>query len=207
MQYKVELLQEVNLKESSLSRILTKMDVYDCGILTAFRNNYSKKENLERNKKLLANIYYHRFDAIKVYGAYIENYDPNNKKDQKEVIEESFFVIDSKKTGNLKKFLTLAGSAFLQDSIIFIPENTKKAILIGTSPWGNASIWPEKGQEIEFSKMKIGTENEFMTKVKNKPFYFFEKMEPCGLQKPHNMMSAMAMSHYVDKTLKEAMNG
>ncbi len=207
MQYKVELLQEKSLNESSLSRILKKMGEYDCGIITAFRHNFSKKENLERNKKLLANIYHHRFDAVKVYGAYIENYDPNNKSNQKEVIEESFFVIDSKKTGNLKKFLTLAGSAFLQDSIIFIPNNTKKATLIGTSPWSNNSIWPERGQEIEFSKMKIGTENEFMTKVKNKPFYFFEKVEPCDFAKPYNMMSAMAMSYYVDKALKEEMNG
>jgi len=207
MKYKVVLAEENELlQESSLSRILSKMESYDCGIITAFRHNFSKKKNLDRNKKLLANIYYHKFDATTVYGSYIEDFDPNNKEQHKEVTEESFFIVDSKNTGNLKKFLTLAGSIFLQDSIIFIPKNTKTAILIGTTPWrDNTNVWPEKGQEIVFPKMKIGTENEFMTKVKNRPFYFHEKTSPCKLHKPINMREAMVVYHFADKTLKEQM--
>jgi hypothetical protein len=206
MKYVASLLQENKLlKEKSLSRIVSKMKEYDCGIITAFRSSYSKKENLERNKKLLANIYYFKFDVITVHGSYIEDYDPDSKIPQQESIEESFFVVDTKNSGKLKKFLTMAGKRFLQDSVFYLPKNKKKAILIGTSPW--EGVWPGTGVEREFSKIEFGKPNEFMTKVKNRPFVFLEEIFPCAFSKPTERLGKMAMMTYVDKELKEALNG
>lgn len=225
MRYKMRLFNEdYKLEESSLSRILSKMDKYDCGIITAFRTKFTYKENLERNKNLLASIYYYGFDATSVYGSYIENYKPKNKlntvrnknkinpnkkgpwnkskdKEEKEHSEESFFVVDKYNTGRLKYFLKSAGTIFMQDSIIFIPKKTRTAELIGTSPFED--VWPGRDEVIKFSKLELGKESEFMTKVKNRPFVFSEELHPCKFSKPTERMGKMAMQHFVPRELKE----
>lgn len=170
------------LKEAGagLSRIYKHMSDHDTGMITAFRylkdatkedtpdNRYTKKENLQRNKSLLLKLQSLGYGVISVSGVYIENYKQPNAI---EVAENTFFVIDLKDKGNLKKDLLKLGEKFDQDSILFIPKGGKKSILIGTN---HTSEYPgyHKEDSMNLRELGKGNDKEFFTKIKGRPFVF-----------------------------------
>ena len=95
----------LKLEESSLTRIWTQNEQFDCGALTAFRKaencgegkEFTKKENEARNKSLLAKLKSKNYSVISLLGTY-----PEGGKTTK---EKSFFVVDVNNTGNLEKDL------------------------------------------------------------------------------------------------------
>lgn len=169
------------------------MSSYDCGIITAFRNKYTHEENMDRNRKLIPYFLSWGYGVTSVFGSYIEDYNtPNQKKEQKEV---SYFVTDIHDKGKLEKALMVLAKKFDQDSILFLPKNDNRVYLLGTSSFeGRMPLYKSKTY---FDKMKIGKPNEFMAKVKGRPFYFEsvgEKINP-----PEGMMGKMYLSKMIEK--------
>lgn len=160
-----------NIKESSLSRIVNYIQKYDSGTITAFRDMYSRKENRQRNKSLLSKLLSKGYGVTSVQGVYIENY---GKPNAVEVGESVFFVADLKNKGNLKKNLIELGEEFNQDSIMYIYKGGKKGSeLIGTNQTG----YPGYSHIKKFPIFKTGKDNnEFLTKISGRPFYFKENI-------------------------------
>ena len=167
----------LKLEESSLTRIWTQNEQFDCGALTAFRKaencgegkEFTKKENEARNKSLLAKLKSKNYSVISLLGTY-----PEGGKTTK---EKSFFVVDIDNTGNLEKDLKKLGEEFEQDSILFVPKGSikgeDKAYLIGTNKCENS--FPGFNQKFEFEKGKLGYNSPIYTsKVNGRPFIFEE---------------------------------
>jgi hypothetical protein len=123
------------INESSLMRLKSHFNNYDCGFITAFRkykgcdehNNvgeYTLEENLKRNRllydKLISDTGY---GVTKVDGFYIENFGASNKSDEEVSHENVFFVVDLKKRGTLLRDLVILGRSCNQDSILYIPRS------------------------------------------------------------------------------------
>jgi len=155
------------IKEKSLSRTLDKIKNHDCGTITAYRSEYTKQQNQQRNKSLLSKLMATRYGVTTMIGSYIENY---GSKDEIEVKETIFFVEDILTKGNLKDDLKKFGEEFDQDSILFIPQGGGSSILIGTSPRENS--FPGYRKEMKVGDLKFGKSGEFMTKIGNRPFKF-----------------------------------
>ena len=208
-------LNEVNeaysnvLNETSLSRLFKHMNLHDTGIITAYRieefdedgNNikiYTKKENQQRNKKLLALLKSIGYDVTSVQGAYIENFGSDNAKESS---EHAFFVVDKNDDDKLRKNLKKLGKHFNQDSIIFIPQSGRKGQLIGTKDdeYSNQFAYPGLRKVISYNNIKFGEDGEFMTKTGNRPFVF----ESVGAElNKFSMMTRMGMLDEAKKISK-----
>ncbi len=164
------------LNEASLSRLWRHSEAHDCGCLTAFRvgpdcgkgEPYTKKENKQRNKSLLAKLKARGYGVTKLLGKYPEG--------GKSVTEASWFVVDLQDTGKLEADLRGFGEEFDQDSILYIPKGaigTKGiyAELIGTNRCDNN--WLGYGKREKFEKGKLGFDSPIYTSyVNGRPFLF-----------------------------------
>lgn len=159
------------LNESSLSRLWKKYQDSDSGTITAFRGEYSKKENLARNAELKAALLGAGYSVTSIDGVYIENYGSANEKPVK---EKSFIVFDHKKTGKLKADLKRLGLRYDQDSITFNSVSDGNYYLIGTSKRDDS--YPGFGKEIKLGKPMFGKSGEFHSSVKGRPFVFEETL-------------------------------
>lgn len=117
------------LVESSLSRIYQKTKDFDAGAISGFRREFTRSQNMSRNKEILAYLLNANYSVTKVMGSYIENHGSANAR---EVGEESFFVVDQEKTGRLKDDLIKLGRMYDQDSILWVHRGSS-GVLIGTS--------------------------------------------------------------------------
>ena len=164
-----------HINESSLSRLWKHNEEHDAGALTAFRKGsdcgegetYTKKENKQRNKSLLAKLKAKGYGVTKLLGTY-----PEGGKTTKEI---SYFVVDLEDTGKLEKDLRKFGKAFEQDSILSIPKGAikgdAKAYLIGTNSCDNN--WLGFGKKEVFNRGRMGYDSPIYTsKVNGRPFIF-----------------------------------
>lgn len=158
------------MNESSLSRIHQKsQDI--AGTITAYRGDFTKRENQQRNRSLLAKLMTAGYSVTSVKGSYIENYGSN---EEKEVSEHSYFIsprTDAQRDSLVGDLLRL-GAEFDQDSVLIIRDG--KGTLIGTSRRDNA--WPEFGKSEPVGGFKGGKAAEFLSRVGNRP-YVFEEVE------------------------------
>lgn len=163
-----------DIKESSLSRIHSKMQGSIAGTITAYRSEYSKADNQKRNKSLVAKLMNLGYSVTAVKGSYIENY---GSDDAKEVSEHSFFVAprEPSQAETLEDDLIKLGQEFDQDSVLIIKNG--KGELVGTSHRDNA--WPSFGQREPVGGFKGGKAAEFMSRVNNRS-YVFEEIESPG---------------------------
>lgn len=165
------------MTESSLSRLWRHNLAHDCAALTAFRKSencgdgeeYTKSDNLARNRSLLAKLKSMGYSVTSLKGKYPEG--GNTGK------EESFFVVDIKDNGNLLSDVKELGELFEQDSVLFIPkgaiDNKSSAFLIGTNHCKNN--WLEYGKTEKFKKSVVGKESSIYTSMVNgRPFIFEE---------------------------------
>lgn len=166
-------------KESSLSRIYKHVTEHDSGTISAFRyaescgkgERYTKKQNLDRNAKLKAQLLSKGYGVTAIDGVYVENY---GTKEARDVKEDSFIVIDLKDKGNLKKDLISLGTQYEQDSITYSKPNGEY-YLISTNkcPLG----YPGSGKigvELKLGKPFFGKDGEFHSKINGRPFVFKE---------------------------------
>jgi hypothetical protein len=192
---------ETYINESSLSRVWKHNELHDCGALTAFReakdcgagDKYTKKENLTRNKSLLAKLMVKGYNVTKLNGIY-----PEGGKESREV---SYFVVDVEDTGNLENTLKQLGEYFEQDSILFIPKgailNLEKAYLIGTNKCKNN--WLGYGNKEIFKKgSKIGYKSEIYTSYVNGRPFIFECVDE-EVYKPGNGFGWISLNNVASK--------
>ena len=165
------------VKESSLSRLWTHNEKHDCGAVTAFlvaRNcgkgmPYTKKEKLQRNKKLRSSIRISGsgYEITTIYGV---------SKEGKIVTKEvGYFLVDRQDTGNLYRDLKKWGEEFKQYSILFVPVGAiagkDKAVLCGTNHCANNELGFHKEQF--YNKGVLGKSNPIYTSyVNGRPFIF-----------------------------------
>jgi hypothetical protein len=164
------------INESSLSRIYSHIKNHDCAIISAFRSQMvnclntpkservmSLKDNKERSRGLKSALLLLGYSVTSVKGSYIENYLQDNAV---EVVEDSYFVVNTNNDSKFEKNLTTLGVLFCQDSVMFIKDGGHDVYLKGT----NNADYPGLGNTDVMGKVVFGKEGEFMTKVGNKPF-------------------------------------
>jgi len=165
------------LTESSLTRVYQHSKQHAIGTITAFRYGYededgetipyTKRENKQRNKSLLAKLLRYGYSITAVKGTYIENY---NSDDAREVAEDVYLVVDIGERNDLRKNLKKLGVEFDQDSILFVPKGAQRGELIGTNHTGFPGF-----DKINYLKNPIfGRNGEFYTRVNGRPFILKE---------------------------------
>jgi len=159
------------LIESSLSRLYKHMTEHDSAILSAFRNEFTRAENYERNRELKARLLERGFGVTKVIGSYIENFQTPKAV---EVGEQSFFVSNREDVPQFTEVVGELGEEYNQDSVLIIPLGAENAYLLGTSPEGE---YPTYGAQESVGSLKMGEESEFMSRVDGRPVTFTEGLE------------------------------
>lgn len=162
-----------SLKESSLSRIHAKMTSTIVGTITAYRSEYTKRQNQQRNRSLLAKLMNLDYSVTAVKGSYIENY---GSDDAREVSEHSYMVApkSDEQAARLESDLIALGEEFDQDSVLIIIN--KQGKLVGTSHRENA--WPSYGHSEPVGGFKGGHAAQFMSRVNSRAFMFEDIEEP-----------------------------
>ena len=108
------------LRESGLGRVHQFWSEHDTGTITGFRNTedcgegkkISTSTNKNRNSVLKSLLLSKGYGVTKIKGSWLEN-------GQKEIGEESFYVVDLKDHGTLKRDLISFGNRFDQDAITY----------------------------------------------------------------------------------------
>tara|TARA_Y100000114_G_C11719820_1_gene307879 strand:+ start:437 stop:1048 length:612 start_codon:yes stop_codon:yes gene_type:complete len=159
------------LKESSLSRLYRHMQDHESAALSAFRNEFTKQENLERNRELKAELLGRGYGVTRILGSYIENFETPKAI---EVAEESFFVSNRKDNPDFALEIAKLGEDFDQDSVLIVEKGAQNAYLLGTSPEGE---FPPYGKRESVGALKMGDEAEFMSRVSGRPYTFKNKEE------------------------------
>ena len=157
------------LNESSLSRLYSHMQDHESAALSAFRNEFTKEENLERNRKLKAELLGRGYGVTRILGSYIENFETPKAV---EVAEESFFVSNRKDDPDFALEIARLGEDFDQDSVLIVDKGAQDAYLLGTSPEGE---FPQYGKKESVGALKMGDEAEFMSRVGGRPYTFSPK--------------------------------
>lgn len=158
---------KTKINEASLGRVyqhITKNASESFAILTAFRGGYSKKENLQRNKKLQGDVRSLGKGFFKVKGYWVECQDPDLEyskcpDDMKvPVVEDSLFVPNITKEHAVK-----LGKKYDQDAVIYSGEETN----------GQVELISKSGSSImklgKFSPSKIA---QAYTRIKGSSFTF-----------------------------------
>jgi len=156
------------LTESGLSRLYQHMMDYDSAIISAFRNEYTNKQNYERSRELKAQLLSAGYGVPKTDGSYIENFET---PEAIEISEQSLFISNRGGAANFINEIARLGEEYEQDSVLIIPEGGQDAYLLGTR---QGNDFPPYGQQITVGNVKMGGEAEFMSRVKGRPFVFAE---------------------------------
>lgn len=180
---------DVDLMESSLSRIHAKLDRRVSGTISAFRGERTYNENMQFHRVLRARLVKLGYDVTEIAGSYTENY---GSEDANEVSERSLFVTcRDDNCENLENDLIQLGKEFGQDSVLIKPVG-KPAYLVGTREGGS---FPEYGKTEPVGKPKMGKTAEFMSRVRNRPFTF-ESATP--VLPPVSMSGKMALQKIIE---------
>lgn len=179
------------ISESSLARLHGKSQGI-AGTITAYRSEFTKRENQQRNRSLLAKLMWKGYSVTAVRGSYIENFGSDSEK---EVSEHSFFVAprDQKGAETLEADLISLGQEFDQDSVLIIKGG--KGELVGTSKRDNA--WPEFGKREPVGGFKGGKAAQFMSRVNDRS-YVFEEYEAPGTVNGMRGLSILASKHWTE---------
>jgi hypothetical protein len=173
----------IEVDESSLSRVWTTSEKFDIAIISASRSvnmncvtqsdkpegeEFTKEENFERTRQLQAVLLDKGYGIQKIKGSYLEHFQTAH---QKEVQEASFFVVNRNQDEDFFNNIIKFGTYFCQDSVLLKPKG-QDAYLMGT----NNSDWPGRGNKEHLGKFKGGEPNEFMSRVgkSKRPFTFGE---------------------------------
>ena len=159
------------LNEGGLSRVYDHIMEHDSAILTAFRNEYSNEDNFKRNRELKARLMTAGYGVTKMDGSYIENFETPRAI---EVSERSLFASNRKDDPGFLDNITDLSEEYEQDSVLLIPKGGKSAYLVGTR---EDNEFPPYGDQITVGYLKMGKEDEFMSKTKGRPFTFKEELE------------------------------
>lgn len=150
--------------ESSLNRLLEKIETGSVGIISALRNENSKEENLKNHQELKEGLRKRGFGTTILKGHFVEDFDPSDQTKGKDVVEVSIFVAGDKENQKLKNALIELGKKYKQDSILYKPFNDENAYLIGTRD----GAYPGLGKEQKLGKWIPKKTGEFYSHLKGK---------------------------------------
>ncbi|MFW6007947.1 MAG: hypothetical protein ACOCP8_01670 [archaeon] len=136
------------LTEAGLARVIQKVkqEDNDFAIITAYRDKYSKKENIQRNRKLRSEFNSRKMGVYQLVGHWQEceledvDYDDCPKDKLVDVVERSYLVIKPKEMqqNDFKELIRKLTSTFNQDASlisldgnIYLIEPTDKMSKIG----------------------------------------------------------------------------
>lgn len=175
-----------NLNESSINRLISKMDTQTCVILSAFRSRFGcatkddlivpYSKNMKNHRELKELILQFGYEFTEVDGKYIENYGTDSASIDG---EKSLFVTSPNENKNILVDMFKLAQIYNQDSIAYIPYQTKTDIrrdgnisfLVGTSdcPTAYPGLYNVKGN----NKKVYGRDGyEFYTNIKRRPMVF-----------------------------------
>jgi len=190
----MKVLKNELLQESSMSRLYKHNEKHECASLTAYRSVYTKKENEARNRSLKSKLLSLGYDLTEINGVY-----PEGGVDSSEI---SFFVVDSKDTGNLERDVVRLSEEFEQDSVLFMPvgsvKDTSIAYLIGTNH--NDDNFLKYHEKNHFKKGAFfGEKGEYYTSyVNGRPFTFKENVKKPTTGKGWWMVNITANKNWKD---------
>lgn len=152
------------INESSLSRIFLKYKESDSGVISAFRNEYTYRENMGRSKQLKNILVSLGYSVTKIIGKFIEDVDSKNPKEVKGV---SFIVFDRLQTGDLLNDLKKLANKFDQDSITFAKADDVYYLY-------GINGYPVPGKTEKLGKPSLGFEKPLMfaSMIKGRQFEF-----------------------------------
>jgi hypothetical protein len=177
------------LVESTLNRVMSHIEKHDSAILSAFRNEYSKKENYERSRVLRAHLIQGlNYQITKIKGSYVEGFVPQEEADklkemdpeskefqdlknrveqQHEVTEQSLFILNANDDPNFFQRIKELSEEYEQDSVMLIPQGGDNIQLYGTRQDNN---FPPYHQTQELGSVAMGKSGQFMSRVGGRPF-------------------------------------
>jgi len=168
---------------AGLSRLLSRIKGRAFGVLTAFRGEYSYKENLKRNGKMRLDLYQQGLHGFyQLIGHFIEN---QGTEDEQDVVELSYLVVkpDDMDQDVFINALVKIGSRWDQESVL---------IGIPTESGHDTFLYSGDGSHFKIgSSMTLDKAGEFYSVMKSKqnvPFVFEGHRVPSG-----GMLSVMAM--------------
>jgi len=157
------------ITEIKMSRVLKHFtqQEYPVGIITAFRGDLDRKNNVARNKSLASFLRGKKYGFVFVDGAWIEN---QGEKDEKSVSEDSILVMASKETSfdEFSNNLQSQAKKYNQDAYLVYDHENKIIKIINKS-----GVVVDK-----FDKFKIGNTAAAFTKLRkngNNGDFFFER--------------------------------
>lgn len=179
------------LNESSISRLISKMDNQTCVIMSAFRGRFGcggeddatvpYSINMQNHRELKSLILQFGYEFTEVDGKYIENYGSDDAITNG---EKSLFVTTPNQNKDILIDMFKLAQVYKQDSIAYIPYQTETDIdrdgnvsfLVGTSdcPTAYPGLYNVKLND----KRIYGREGyEFFTNVKQRPMTFIKNRE------------------------------
>lgn len=208
-----QFLEQKNINESSLSRVFKHYKEHSTGTISAFRyaedcgegKTRTLEENKQQNAKLKSALLAKGYGITKIKGVYIENF---NSDKAVEVQEESFIVVDINDSNNLENDLKVLGKYFEQDSITF-SEKDGSYYLIGTGKCPTS--YPEYNEKIKLGQPLFGSDGEFHSKIKGRPFVFTSavknELEVLGDHTPTEIRGIKKLSESLLGLLEETTSG
>jgi hypothetical protein len=177
-----------NLNESSINRLISKMDKQNCVILSAFRSKFGCATendlvmpysiNMQNHRELKSLILQFGYQFTEVDGMYIEGYGSEGAYPSG---EKSVFVTSPNENKDILTDMFKLAQIYKQDSVAYIPYQTDEEIkrdgqisfLVGTSDCGDAypGLYNVKLNDTQL----FGREGyPFYTTVKNRPMTFIK---------------------------------
>jgi len=177
------------LVESTLNRVMSHIEKHDSAILSAFRNEYPKGENYERNRVLRAQLIQGLgYQITKIKGSYVEGFVPQEEADklkemdpespeyqelkkrveqQHEVTEQSLFTLNAGDDPELFQRIKQLSEEYEQDSVMLIPQGGDNIQLYGTR---QDNDYPPYHQTQDLGSIALGKSGQFMSRVGGRPF-------------------------------------
>jgi hypothetical protein len=131
----------MSVNESTLSRVWqhNENDQTVFAILTAFRGQYSREENLKRNAILAADVRKLGYGFFYLDGYWIEN---QGSAEERHVSEDSLFVIGKASDKNFANNLHNLGNKFDQEAIVLKDQDGVKLVFNNGSVQSIGTVRP-----------------------------------------------------------------
>lgn len=161
----------MNINESSLARVWqhTSGDA-PFAIITAFRGEYTREQNLQRNRSLSADIRNLGYGFFFLDGFWVEN---KGTDDERHVAEDSLFVIGDEGTDQ----------DFLRQMVKLAKQNNQDGVLVKTDD--GVKVYDKNGGEMfDVGNFAPGAAGEAYSKLRNNKksntFIFKEERDDIG---------------------------
>ena len=187
------------MDESKQSRSFQHIQERPIGIISAFRGSDERgvpiplATNLKNSRALKGELRSAGFGPIQVSGTFVENFGTDKATS---VREDSYFVPGKPgENRKLKSTLIRLGKNYIQAAVLFKPDDSDEAIVIGTKE----GEWPGMGVEVIAGKWKVGSVGQFYSKMRGRgerSFRFESTAQPMG------WITRMGLSKEFDRQLQ-----